>query len=332
MTPEEYVKKLLPPNEKPHCHSATAFAPSNIALCKYWGKRDVLLNLPVNSSLSISLGNKGTTTTVTLSETSEHQLTVNQQPITNDKPMAKRLWRFVNYCMPDKKYPLHIASESNIPLAAGLASSASCFASLVLALNTFFGWQLTEKTLSLLARLGSGSACRSFWPGFVEWKRGDDPYGFDSYAYPLQIEWPELCIGLLLFSSTPKPYSSTEAMNITVETSPLYDTWPATVEKHMALIKKALQNKDFQLFGGTAEANALAMHHTMQAANPSIDYSLPETILYYEKIHQLRKEGVPVYFTQDAGPNLKILFERQWYQAIYEALGPMDVVELACPV
>lgn len=327
MNPSHYVKQLLPPEATPQRSSATAFAPSNIALCKYWGKRDPRLNLPMTSSLSISLGAKGTVTTVTLSQSATHELTVNQQAIANPTPMAQRLWRFVDYCMPDKKYALHITSESNIPLAAGLASSASCFASLVLALNIFFQWQLSEKQLSLLARLGSGSACRSFWPGFVEWQRGEDPEGLDSYAYPLHVQWPELCVGLLLFSKAPKAFSSSEAMNITVGSSPLYKHWPETVEAHMRCIKKALQTKDFHLLGSTAESNALAMHATMKAATPSIVYGLPETVHYYKKIQQLREAGVPVYFTQDAGPNLKILFEQYWRQRVLEALGPMEVIE-----
>ena len=326
MNPREYVKQLLPPKAKPSTQSSTAFAPSNIALCKYWGKRDPLLNLPLTSSLSMSLGKKGTTTTVALSKTGKHQLTVNQQIIINDSPMAQRLWCFVGYCMIEKKYPLHISSGSNIPLAAGLASSASCFASLVLALNTFFHWHLSKKQLSLLARLGSGSACRSFWPGFVQWQRGEDPAGFDSYAYPLDSQWSELRIGLLLFSKAPKGFSSSEAMNISVNTSPLYYSWPETVEKHMAFIKEALRNKDFHLLGSIAEANALAMHAIMVAATPSIVYALPETRIYYKKIQQLRKEGVPVYFTQDAGPNLKVLFENQWREQVLAALGSMEVV------
>lgn len=327
MKAEDYVKQLLPFNSRPSLLSATAFASSNIALCKYWGKRDHALNLPVTSSLSMSLGGKGTETTLTLSPINEPEIIVNQQKIHNSTSMAQRLWRFMDLCMPQKKEYLRICTESNIPLAAGLASSASFFASLVLALNAFFHWQLTEKKLSLLARLASGSACRSFWPGFVEWQVGKEDSGMDSYAYPLDIKWPTLCMGLLLFSHQPKQISSSEAMNVTVDTSPLYKLWPSTVEEHLSLIKEALKHKDFHLLGSTVEANALAMHATMAASTPSIEYSLPITKTYHKKIKLLREEGIPVYFTQDAGPNIKVLFEKSWTEAIFRALGPMEVVE-----
>lgn len=313
MNANDYVKQLLPSQSLPSKVTATAFAASNIALCKYWGKRNQVLNLPVTSSLSMSLKDKGTQTTVSLAN--ESQLIVNGQIIHKTAPMAQRLWGFIDYCLP-QPYSLKIVSESNLPLAAGLASSASCFASLVLALNDFFAWQLSLTELSLLARLGSGSACRSFWPGFVEWQKGEDAAGSDSYAYPLDVEWPELCIGLLLFSAKPKPFSSTEAMNITVATSPLYQHWPQQVTEHLKLIKQALQHKDFHLLGQVVEANALAMHATMKAATPSIDYNLPATIACYNKLVQLRRQGIPVYATQDAGPNLKLLFEYPWYKTL----------------
>src|SRR5690606_6915553 len=153
---------------------------------------------------------------------------------------------------------------------AGLASSACGFASLVSALNDLLDWKLAKRDLSILARLGSGSAARSLWMGFVEWHAGVQADGMDSYADALPFEWPELCIGILALSDKEKPISSREAMQRTVSTSVLYNSWPKKVLQDMIIIKQALQVKNFSLLGGTAESNALTMHATMLSSWPPI--------------------------------------------------------------
>ncbi|MCD6040169.1 MAG: ispE [Gammaproteobacteria bacterium] len=285
-----------------------AFAPTNIALCKYWGKRDQELNLPVTSSLSISLGSKGTSTELCLNEQAQDIFMLNGEVMSLSSNFSRRLESFLDLFRGRHSWHFRVETKTNIPLAAGLASSASGFAALVLALNKLFDWQLDSHQLSILARLGSGSACRSLWPGFVEWSKGIERSGMDSYGKEISAVWAELCIGLLMVNENEKPISSREAMQRTVDTNMFYSLWPEKVNQDLVAIKKAIDEKDFLLLGKTAESNALTMHSLMLSAWPPIQYALPETVAVTQKIWALRQQGIAVYFTQDAGPNLKLLF------------------------
>ena len=186
---------------------SSAFAPSNIALCKYWGKRSVELNLPVNSSLSISLGNKGAFTKVSLINHRQDLVLVNNHPTDPKDQFYVKLVKFLDLFreqLPDQHTAFKVDTYANIPIAAGLASSACGFAALVKALDQLFGWNYSLKQLSILARLGSGSACRSIFNGFVKWHKGILADGTDSFAEPLEQSWTDLCIGLLIVSQHEK--------------------------------------------------------------------------------------------------------------------------------
>ena len=304
------------------------FAPTNIALCKYWGKRDTELNLPMTSSLSISLPEKGAMTKLTINDKPQDTIVLNGKLIDEKSVFATRLSAYLDLFRPRQQWYLHVDISMNIPVAAGLASSASGFASLVFALNDLFDWQRSMQELSLLARLGSGSASRSLWPGFVEWHAGVHSHGMDSYAEPLNIDWPLLCMGILPISDSEKPISSREAMRRTVDSSGLYASWPKKVAQDMVLLKQALKTKNFSLLGGTAESNALAMHATMLSSWPPVCYHLPETIAAMHQVWKLRSEGLEVYFTQDAGPNLKLLFMANDAAKIEVAFPTVEIVKI----
>ena len=214
----------------------------------------------------------------------------------------------------------------NIPAAAGLASSACGFASMACALNDLLQWQLAPRDLSLLARLGSGSAARSLWNGFVYWHEGIREDGMDSYGEPLDFEWPSLRVGILPISEQEKPVSSRDAMLRTVNSSSLYASWPRKVSQDLSIFKQALKTKNFSLLGGTAESNALAMHATMLSSWPPICYFLPATLTAMQQIWELRRAGCEVYFTQDAGPNLKLLFLEHQTTALKNSFPEMDVI------
>lgn len=306
------------------CEGA-AFAPANIALCKYWGKRDEELNLPVTSSLSLSLGSLGSRVTLTLAEGAD-VVELNGTVLAADTPFAKRAVSFLDLFRPEPSARFHLGAENTIPTAAGFASSASGFAALVLALDRLFGWGLDRKSLSILARLGSGSACRSVHEGFVEWHAGQAADGMDSCAERLDATWPDLRMGLLVVSDEEKSIGSRPAMKHTVETSPLYAAWPAKVEKDMAALKDAIRRRDFPLLGRTAESNALAMHATMIAAWPPVLYWLPASVHAMQRIRALRDKGLELYFTMDAGPNLKLLFEEKDTDAVTHAFPEVEVV------
>ena len=324
MTRAEVVASIVGAAGRSVRESGRAFAPSNIALCKYWGKRNVELNLPLNSSLSISLGELGARTVVSQAEADEAWL--NGEKLDEEAPFTKRLRRYLDVLRPDKDFYFKIETHNSIPTAAGLASSASGYAALALALNDFFAWGLDKRSLSILARLGSGSASRSLYHGFVEWRRGERMDGMDSFAEPIASEWPELRIGVLSVSTAAKAVGSTAGMNRTVQTSMLYKSWPHQAQQDLAVLHRAIIDNDFALLGKTAERNALAMHATMIASDPPLLYWLPETVELFHKIWRVRAEGLPIYFTIDAGPNVKLLFEDPDSGDVNEQFPGVEVV------
>lgn len=308
MKKSNIVHLLLPQKVRAITSPTTAFAPSNIALIKYWGKRDAELNLPFNGSLSVSLGNRGATTTISISPTDTDIIIINDTIMPTGSLFANRTSSFLDLFRTTTAQHFQIDSHVNIPIAAGLASSACGFAALVKALNQFFNWELDNKSLSILARLGSGSACRSILPGFVEWHAGIQVDGLDSYAETLPERWHDLCLGLLIISNEEKLISSRAAMEHTVATSPYYKNWMETANKELLALKMAIPACDFSNFGSIAETNSEAMHASMLAAQPPINFSLAETYQHKLRIQELRQHGLEIYFSQDAGPNLTLLF------------------------
>lgn len=301
-----------------------AYAPANIALCKYWGKRDAELNLPVTSSLSISLGALGAHTDICPAENDEFIL--NEKEMSADHPATVRLFDFIDLFRDPDGPRFKVVSKSTIPVGAGLASSASGFAACVLALDDLYGWGLQPHECSILARLGSGSASRSVYSGFVKWNAGEQPDGMDSYAEPLPGTWSDFCVGMVVLSDTPKKVGSREGMIRTVTTSTLYDAWPAQVEKDMQEIEEGIQKKDVAQVGIAAERNALAMHATMMAATPPLLYWKPATVEVLHRVWALRRDGVNVYLTMDAGPNVKLLFLKDEEDLIRSGFPQIKIV------
>ncbi|MFN3235308.1 MAG: diphosphomevalonate decarboxylase [Gammaproteobacteria bacterium] len=329
MKARDVINIILKDNhQSPQKNESEAFAPNNIALCKYWGKRDKELNLPVTSSLSISLPTKGTKTRIIAIDSQKDEYFLNGEPVADDTLFTTRAKHYLDLFRFDKRHFFRVETHNNIPLSAGLASSASGFAALAKALNDLFEWHLPDKELSILARLGSGSACRSIYNGFVEWEKGNEDDGMDSYAKQIKTQWPELRIGLMVLDQKEKPINSREAMERTVESSPFYRTWPNVVAEDLKNIKHAIAEKDFALLGKTAEANAMAMHGTMMAARPSVVYSTSATLAMIQKVLTLRKNGLPVYFTQDAGPNIKLLFLEKDHDRVCQELKDVEVITL----
>jgi diphosphomevalonate decarboxylase len=309
---------------QPQQSMAHAFAPSNIALIKYWGKRDSTLNLPHTNSLSISLGHIGSTTHITSGKS--FAVTLNHQQMPSESALTQGISHYLDMLGLNKN-KLAIDINMNIPMAAGLASSACGYASLIQALNALYQWQLSRIELSILARLGSGSACRSLWQGFVEWQKGDDPVGWDSHGVALTPHWHELRVGLIIVSTEKKHISSRLAMQRTVDESILYQSWQQQIAHDLPRLKKALQQKDFTHMGELAEANACAMHATMLAARPAIVYSNAKSKATILKIKSMRNNGINCYFTQDAGPNIKALFLQKNEEDLLQHFPKMVVIK-----
>ncbi|MBL4935886.1 diphosphomevalonate decarboxylase [Clostridium sp. YIM B02515] len=308
---------------------AAARANTNIALIKYWGKRDEKLFLPMNSSLSITLDRFYTETSVEFREELKSDVF-----LLNNKPAgeaeANKVFRFLDNIrkLAGTKMYAVVISENMVPTAAGFASSASGFAALAAAGVKALNLNLNEKELSILARQGSGSACRSIYGGYVEWQKGERGDGMDSYANQLLTEKDlDICILSVLVESNQKKISSREGMKRTVETSPFYSGWLDTVEKDLEKAKEAIRNRDFQSLGETAEANALKMHATMLGAKPPVLYWQSGTMEIIHQVQSLRMSGIKVYFTIDAGPNVKVLCLPKDEQKVSDTLMKLPAVK-----
>ncbi|MFP8965968.1 diphosphomevalonate decarboxylase [Pokkaliibacter sp. CJK22405] len=326
LSPSDAFLSYLPKRTSSLKVSAEAFAPSNIALCKYWGKRDPALNLPVNSSLSISLGSLGTSTRVTVIDSDQDQVVLNGQVQAADSAFVRKCSAFVDHFRQIEPVRVRIETENNIPTAAGLASSASGFAALTLALAKLYGYELVGPALSRIARMGSGSASRSLYQGFAEWEMGAKDNGSDSQAIALSQQWPSLRVGVLEVTRDAKTVDSRSGMNRTTQTSHLYSAWPQQAKENLLTLKAAIAEQDIHQLGATAEQNALSMHATMVSSWPPLLYWQPDSVKLMHQVWQCRESGVPVYFTMDAGPNLKLLFEESAQSDIEAAFTGLEVV------
>lgn len=292
---------------------ASAIANANIALVKYWGKRNKELILPQNSSISMTLDGLYAHTTVEFDKKYKDDIF-----ILNDREFKKGSKEYDNSLVPFLKVVrgmgkinlrVKIVSNNNFPTAAGLASSAAGFAALSTAVNQSLNLNLSKKDLSILARRGSGSATRSVFGGFVEWKKGKKEDGSDSYAEqiaPLQY-WPDFRMIICITSKKEKKVKSRAGMAQTVATSPMYRAWLEAIEEDLKKVKKGIKEKDFTLIGKTAEENCLKMHALMMTTKPSIIYWNKTTIEIIQSVISWRNDGLESYFTIDAGPQVKII-------------------------
>lgn len=284
--------------------SATARAGANIALIKYWGKRDPALNLPATGSISITLDSLQTETTLLPDpSSSSDQLQLNGQPA--DPTRVSRLLDLMRE-LAGGGPAFRIESRNDFPTGAGLASSASAFAALVLAADRALNLSLPPARLSELARRGSGSAARSIFGGYVEWAVGQAEDGHDSVARPLRSaeSWP-LKVVVAVTTSQAKSVSSTDGMNQTMQNSPYYPAWVETVPADLDSARSAIAKKDFEALAAIAEHSALKMHASALAARPGIVYWNSGTLACIEAVRALRQDGHAVFFTIDAGPQVK---------------------------
>jgi len=283
----------------------TAIAFSNIALVKYWGKRDENIILPYNSSISMTLDKFFTKTTIDFSDEYKNEFYINGQLKSDEK--VDRFMQLISKIKVIKNYK--IMTENNFPTSAGFASSASGFAALSATVNSSLKLNLDKKHLSILARQGSGSASRSIHGGFVIWNKGEKSDGTDSFAQQLFSEdhWPELKLIACITQTEEKSVSSRNGMKQSVQTSPMYQNWLDTIDEDIHNVKKALESKDFKLLGETAEKNALKMHDIMHTTVPKINYWNKKTVKIMDIVKKLRTKGIRCYFTIDGGPQVKIL-------------------------
>lgn len=311
----------------------TCVAPVNIALIKYWGKRDEDLVLPINSSLSVTLDEDvmcSRTTAELSADFGDDLLVLNgkQEEFTHNK-------RFMNCLAAVREmaarqhagaaadgesewwqWKIQVRSVNNFPTAAGLASSASGFACLVATLVKLF--QLKEEYVGQftgLARLGSGSACRSLMGGFVKWNMGECKDGTDSVAEQVApaAHWPELCMVVLVIHAGRKENPSTSGMKTSVETSELLKyRADVVVPARMTAIEEAIQAKDFTALAEISMKDSNQFHAVCADTFPPIRYMNESSMAVVALVHAWNKAAGRTVcgYSFDAGPNAVLLCER----------------------
>jgi len=305
---------------------ATAKACANIALVKYWGKRDAQLNLPAAGSLSLTLAALVTETTVAF----DPALAADELVLDGSAARTKETARITTFLdlvrgQAGISARARVTSTNHFPTASGLASSASGFAALAVAAATAAGLAATPRALSILARRGSGSAARSLYGGFVRMHAGHAPDGSDAFAEPITsrlLDKVRMVIAVV-GGGAPKSHGSRDAMDHTAATSPLYQAWLDLVPHDLAAAEGALAAGDLPALGAIAEGNALAMHASAMAARPAVIYWQPTTLALLAEVRALRDRGVGAWATMDAGPHVKVLTSIEHADAVAAALRPL---------
>ncbi|XP_038662382.1 diphosphomevalonate decarboxylase [Scyliorhinus canicula] len=315
----------------------TCTAPVNIAVIKYWGKRNEELILPINSSLSVTLHQdqlKSTTTVAASRDFKEDRIWLNGKEENINHPRLQSCLREIRRLARKRRssgdgnsntltlhHKIHICSVNNFPTAAGLASSAAGYACLVYTLAKLHG---LEGELSEIARQGSGSACRSMYGGFVQWIMGEKEDGSDSIAQQIEPEthWPELCVLILVVSAEQKSVGSTAGMQTSVKTSPLLKYRTEIVPKRMKEMIEAIKRQDFELFGQLTMKDSNQFHATCLDTFPPIFYLSDISKRIINLVHRYNSHfgETRVVYTFDAGPNAVIYIRKQHVDEFVEVV------------
>lgn len=328
--------------QKMTVYRATATAPVNIAVVKYWGKRDAGLNLPTNDSLSVTLDQDDlrALTTAACGDTPEF---AGDRMWLNGEEKDVRADRRLQACLAELRalrrqveaqddgepkmadMALRIASENNFPTAAGLASSAAGLAALVRAVADLYRLPQSAEELSVIARQGSGSACRSLMGGYVAWIGGASKDGSDSRAELVadRDHWPTMRAAILVASARKKDVSSTSGMQLTVATSALFARRvESVVPEHMHQMRTAIAARDFAKFAEVTMRDSNSFHATCADTYPPIFYMNDTSRLvcrFVERVNAAEKETI-VCYTFDAGPNAVLYYEHRNAQRLFKYL------------
>lgn len=308
---------------------AEAVAPANIAVVKYWGKRNKQLNLPLNDSLSITLESLQVRSKVTFDENLNHdEIFVNGERLSDyeTREYAGRVLEIIRKLY-GKRVFARIESTSNFPSSAGLASSAAGIAALTFASNAALNLGLDDKELSKIARVGSGSACRSMFGGFVKWNKGESDEGDDSFCEQVfgPDHWPNLVDVIGIFKEEKKKVSSRSGMESSVASSSLLKCRLRFVEETFDDIIKAIRDRDVNSFFRLTMRHSNSMHAIILDSWPSMSYLNDKSFVVMDWVHEFGKAA----YTFDAGPNPHILVLEENVQEVVnflEGLGAKVIV------
>ncbi len=306
------------------CATARAFA--NIAFIKYWGNTDQSLRLPANPSLSMNLEGLYAQTTVTWGVATDSLLINGQKagPAATAR-VGKHLQELRNRF--GIQHHAQVESVTNIPLGAGIASSAAAFAALTVAALAAAGLHCDEATLSALARLGSGSAARSIPTGFVAWPKSDaHESGFARSIAPPE-HWP-LADVIAIINPDEKAVSSNRG-HLSAMSSPLQAARVQSADERFAICEQAILERDFEGLAAVVETDSNAMHAVMMTSQPPLLYWQPASLTVMQSVLKWRASGIPICYTLDAGPNVHCLCPEEFAPEIRTNLrelpGVLDV-------
>lgn len=309
---------------------ATAIAPSNIAFVKYWGNLDPELRLPYNDSLSMTLDACTTTTTVAFEPgLAADEVVVDGRPL--EGAGAARASAHLDRVrgLAGTALRARIDSANTFPMGTGIASSASAYAALSAAAVAAAGIELPERALSALARLGSGSASRSIPGGFVRWASAPDHEGSTAASIAPPDHW-DLCDLVAVVSREHKAVGSSGGHDL-APSSPFFAPRLLGLEGRLEAVQRAILERDLAALGPLVEAEALELHAVAMTSRPPLRYWAPGTIEVLDAVVRWRADGLPAFFTLDAGPNVHVLCEGQRATEVEAALRTLPAVAQVLP-
>jgi len=298
---------------------------SDIALIKYWGKKDEVLRLPENGSVSIKLDGLDTITTVEFrGDLTADDITIEGESNNEETArVGKHLDRIRN--LAGVKTFAKVVSQNTFPKGTGLSSSGSGFAALTFAAAASLELKLTGPELSILARQGSGTACRCACGGFVEWLDGDT--SDTSYSVSLQsVDYWDIRDVVVVVDEGKKKISSTEGHEA-ARTSPFYEARLERIGNKIAQMKQAIEYKNFMELGSLAEKEALEFHTILLTSEVPLIAWYPGTVEVMQAVTDLRSSGVPCYFTINTGFNVHVLTLPEYEKVVAEHLGKLSLVK-----
>lgn len=332
MTEQDFIPK--PYSKTIEKGSVTWESPSNIALVKYWGKKEN--QIPANPSVSFTLNDCKTTTTLSFSKKKSEDafsfdVYLDGEKKDGFKPKIETFFKRIEQYVPFVKgYHFKIETSNTFPHSSGIASSASGMSALALCLTSIERGltgdvddkYFTQKA-SFLARLGSGSACRSLEGDLVVWgqhheiKESSDLFGV-KYPFEVHEKFKNYQDTILLVDKGEKQVSSTVGHNL-MHNHPFAQERFKQAHINLSALIKVFKEGDLDEFINIVESEALTLHAMMMTSMPYFILMKPNTLEIINKIWQFRQEtGLPVCFTLDAGANVHVLYPNKYKDKIYE--------------
>ena len=293
---------------------------ANIAIVKYWGKKDAKKMIPATSSISLTLNDMFTETEMEFISDEDIKISVEKEMKNGDykdkfsnmtdlfylngelqdSVHTEKISKVVDLFRENRSQKVKISTTNNMPTAAGLSSSSSGLSAVIKACNKLFGKNYTQSELAQISKFGSGSSSRSFFGPIAAWDKDTGE------IYEVRTDL-KLAMIVLVLNENKKEISSRNGMELCAKTSTYFDEWVKQSEIDFVNMKKYLAENDFEKVGILTEENALRMHKTTETANPPFSYFNEKTYEAMDFVKNLRNNGEKCYFTMDAGPNVKVL-------------------------